>query len=136
MVSGINASGIWFLAAATAFGLLAPVSSLAGPSKTLHILYSFPATGDGYPVAGLTADAAGNLYGTTGGQPGQSRTGSVFELSPKTGGGWTETTLYNFCSKKDCTDGNFPRGGVIVDGTGNLFGTTADGGAYNNGTVY
>jgi len=56
--------------------------------------------------AGLVSDPVGNLYGTTAGggtqscDAGYTGCGTVFELSPplQTGGEWTETVLYNFCS--------------------------------------
>lgn len=47
-----------------------------------------------------------------------------------------ETVLYNFCSQTGCTDGNSPQSSLTTDGAGNLYGTTAYGGATNNGTVF
>jgi uncharacterized repeat protein (TIGR03803 family) len=58
-------------------------------------------------------------------------------LSPAVGGGWTETILYSFCSGGgDCIDGNTPDAGLIMDGTGNLYGTTSFGGTAEGGTVF
>ncbi len=48
----------------------------------------------------------------------------------------TEQKLYDFCSQPGCTDGAFPNGGLVMDKKGNLFGTTASGGAHNEGTVF
>jgi uncharacterized repeat protein (TIGR03803 family) len=48
----------------------------------------------------------------------------------------TETVLYSFCSQTNCTDGNSPMAGVIEDSEGNLYGTTAYGGAYGEGVVF
>lgn len=48
----------------------------------------------------------------------------------------TLTNLYSFCSQENCTDGAAPEGGLIMDGSGNLYGTTALGGQYNHGTVF
>ena len=45
-------------------------------------------------------------------------------------GGWNYQRLYAFCQQIGCTDGEFPNGGVIMDGAGNLYGTTTYGGAY------
>ncbi len=59
--------------------------------------------------------------------------GTLFELSPKAGGGWAERVLHNFGNG---TDGGLPLSGMIFDAAGNLYGTTAIGGAYNQGTVY
>lgn len=97
-------------------------------------LYSFTGGADGadpYQEGGLKFDAAGNLYGTTkdGGAFGR---GTVFELSPATGGGWTETVLHSFKG----FDGKGPRSNVIFDATGNLYGETYYGGTHGLGTVF
>ena len=87
---------------------------------------------DGRPAAGLSLDAAGNLYGTTvfGGAYDQ---GTVFNLTPKPDGTWTRSKLHAFKGP----DGAHPyHAGVILDTAGNLYGTTADGGAYDSGTVF
>jgi uncharacterized repeat protein (TIGR03803 family) len=78
-------------------------------------------------------DSAGNLYGTTldGGSSGY---GTVFELTPSAGGTWTEAVLYSFTGGTG--DGASPYAGLIFDSTGNLYGTTALGGAYQCGTVF
>jgi uncharacterized repeat protein (TIGR03803 family) len=96
------------------------------------VLYSFKGTPDGAaPFAGLIADGAGNLYGTTefGGRTDQ---GTVFVLAPS----GAETILYNFCSQANCADGIYPESGLIADKAGNLYGTTQSGGANKDGTVY
>ena len=90
------------------------------------------------PFAGLVFDAAGNLYGTTIGG-GSSKTcqggcGTVFKLSPVTGKGWRETVLHSF--DDNGTDGALPYGGLIIDGAGNLYGTTFRGGNGRYGTVF
>jgi uncharacterized repeat protein (TIGR03803 family) len=97
-----------------------------------QVIYTFKDYGDGtFPVSTLIFDSVGNLYGTaqTGGANGR---GTVFELSPSTGATWTETILWSF----DGTDGQDPRGGLIFDSAGNLYGTTQDGGAHKYGTVF
>ncbi len=105
------------------------------------VLYSFEGP-PGYPAttyAGLVSDAAGNLYGTSE-QGGfgceQWGCGTVFELSPNGSGGWTETVLYTFCMLWACGDGDQPAAGLIFDGAGNLYGTTAGGGIHGDGTVF
>src|SRR5664279_2753958 len=110
----------------------------AGGGWTEKVLYSFNANGtDGYgPVAGLIFDAAGNLYGTTLGG-GTYYSGTVFELTPAAGGGWTEKVLHNF--NENGTDGALPRAPLIFDAAGNLYGTTEYGGTYYDsdlGTVF
>lgn len=68
-------------------------------------------------------DAAGNLYGTTAVGAGHGG-GTVFELTPHSGGNWTETILYSFSSN---TAG--PYAPVTFDTAGNLYGTTYGSGA-------
>jgi len=105
------------------------------PGGKETVLYSFcsqPNCSDGaQPVAGLIADSAGNLYGTTG-DGGASGAGVVFEVMPD----GTETVLYSFCSMTNCSDGAAPFTSLIADGKGNLYGTTSGGGASNNGVVF
>jgi uncharacterized repeat protein (TIGR03803 family) len=126
------------------------VFELAPPSETGDpwietVLYSFCAVGgssctDGAePIAGLIEDTQGNLYGTTdaGGNSNSNceadvgGCGTVFTLAPpaKSGGAWTETVLYSFCSATNCTDGDGPLAGLIEDASGNLFGTADEGGS-------
>jgi len=99
-------------------------------------LYSFTSRKDGFDPIGLLArDSAGNLYGTTayGGaydEPGGSSPGTVFKISPS----GTKTTLYSF--GKSANDGEKPYGSVILDSSGNLYGTTNEGGAYGDGTLF
>jgi uncharacterized repeat protein (TIGR03803 family) len=106
---------------------------------TEKVLYKFCSTAgctDGAnPYAGLIFDSLGNLYGTTGGG-GSSHCnsdyvggcGTVFELTPRADGTWSEKVLYKFCSATNCADGKFPDAGLIFDSAGNLFGTTYSGG--------
>jgi uncharacterized repeat protein (TIGR03803 family) len=95
------------------------------------ILHNFNG-GDGQaPLGGLIFDSAGNLYGTTSGGGSQGG-GTAFELTPNVNGGWTERVLHNF----DQTDGHYPFSSLIFDTAGNLYGTTQVGGAYNGGTVF
>ncbi len=108
-------------------------------SGTESVLHSFTGSfGDGAgPDAGLIADAAGNLYGTTefgGGSIGCRSTigngcGTVFKLTPS----GTETVLYSFTGGGD---GAEPFAGLIADAAGNFYGTTSQGGASNDGTVF
>ena len=96
------------------------------------VIYNFNATGDPInPAAGVTVDAAGNLYGTAS-LGGAYSNGAVYKLSHSTSG-WNETVLYNF---QNLNDGANPVGGVILDKAGNLYGGTFDGGVNGGGTVY
>jgi uncharacterized repeat protein (TIGR03803 family) len=114
------------------------VSLLAMPTPSVaqqeRVLYSFSDNGtDGFnPDAGsLIFDGCGNLYGTTFGG-GTNGDGTVFELVHEVGGGWTEKVLHSFSG----TDGIGPESGLISDAEGNLYGTTASGGANGAGTVF
>ena len=62
--------------------------------------------------------------------------GVVYRLAPS-GTGWVESVLYSFCAQggSACTDGAYPDGGLIMDGSGSLYGTTNQGGT-GRGTVY
>jgi hypothetical protein len=113
-----------------AFAMLVLTANASAEWKE-KVLYSFQGGSDGLtPAGGVVFDKAGNLYGVTneGGStcppPG---CGTVFKLAPPTqkGGHWTETILYGF----NGNDGSIPVGGAIIDGNGNLYGTTAYGGS-------
>ncbi len=107
----------------------------AGGGWTEEVLHSFNNNGtDGYyPYSSLVFDAAGNLYGTTW-QGGANNGGTLFELTPAAGGGWTETVVHDF--QNNGTDGYAPYAGLIFDAAGNLYGTTQSGGPYGFGTVF
>jgi len=100
--------------------------------RNVYTLYTFTGGSDGNaPYGGLVFDAAGNLYGTT--AQGGEGNGVVFELSPVTGGGWSETVIHNFDGRK----GAEPYSTLVFDAAGNLYGTTTYGGGENgHGTVF
>lgn len=99
------------------------------PDGTLTVLYAFLNGYDGgLPTSGLMMDKSGNLFGTTLGG-GNYYSGVVFELTPS----GTETALYSFTGG---SDGGVPYSTMIEDAHGNLYGTTADGGADNFGVVF
>jgi uncharacterized repeat protein (TIGR03803 family) len=107
------------------------VFEIKAGSGAVTILATFNDTYGGRPFAGLIADAAGNLYGTTvgGGAYGTGGYGTVFEI--KAGSG-AVTTLASFNS----TNGAWPIAGVIADAAGDLYGTTVGGGANKSSTVF
>jgi hypothetical protein len=129
---------IWLLLVCLGLTLLSSGAAAAGPSEA--ILYRFQGGQDGFfPAAGLIADAAGNLFGTTSYGGGSTCTlngfvgcGTVFQLAPpaQKGSAWTETVLYRF---QGGADGAYPNG-LIRDPAGNLYGTTGAGGQGSCGT--
>ena len=118
------------------YGAIVALSS----AGTITDVYDFQNAPDGaYPQAGLVADSAGALYGTTyyggsGSCPHGGhlfyRCGTVFRFVPS-GSGGTETILWTFSGGAHGAD---PNGAVIVDKRGNLFGTTPFGGGMGCGT--
>jgi uncharacterized repeat protein (TIGR03803 family) len=101
-------------------------------SWTETIVYAFAGAPDGStPTGGLIIDSVGNFYGTTG-IGGKYGEGTVYELSPQPGGGWSEAVLYSFSG----ADGMNPEAGVTLDKNGNLYGATEFGGQYRSGTVF
>ena len=125
----------WGIAAATflIFGVL-PL-----PAQTESVLYSFagPPADGGSPAGNLVSDANGNFYGTTQ-NGGPANAGTVFKLHPKGDGTYTESVLYSFGATS--SDGQLPSG-LVMDGSGNLYGTTQAGGGssacqFGCGTVF
>ncbi len=122
------------------FGVLLGVAR----TQTEKVLYSFctqKGCTDGIePNANLVFDQDGNLYGTTTlgganepcGLDYAVGCGVVFKLTPK----GEETILYSFCAQTNCIDGSQPEAGLVFDAEGNLYGTTAYGGAHGNGVVF
>jgi uncharacterized repeat protein (TIGR03803 family) len=85
---------------------------------------------------GLTMSPSGDIYGVND-QDGDNHEGSVFRLHQRAGHNkWTYQTVYSFCAQTDCTDGSFPRGRLIADMAGNLYGTTATGGPTGHGEIF
>jgi len=98
------------------------------------VLYSFTGGADGgFPVANLTMDKHGNLYGTTlmggniGGACGKLGCGVVFKLEHK-----KQTALWRFNGR----DGKYPQAGLVFDSKNKLYGTTTFGGDFGKGTIF
>lgn len=99
--------------------------------KTLH---TFGGGSDGsILLGGLVFDTLGNLYGTT--NAGGYHRGTVFELSPTSNETWRENILHRFHPQGG--DGIFPSfGALVIDSKSRLYGTTPQGGAFNQGVVF
>jgi uncharacterized repeat protein (TIGR03803 family) len=95
------------------------------------LLYSFQGSSDGYaPFGGVVFDQAGNLLGTTD-AGGDYYGGTVYELS-SSNGSWSENTIFSF----DRFNGSESGASLLIDASGNLYGTTANDGQYHNGNAF
>jgi hypothetical protein len=127
-----NLYGVTCCSGGNKVGLVFELTPAAGRRWTETVLYAFTGGNDGgLPEAGLLIDMQGNIYGTTVGGGARSCPGGcgvVFELSPPAveGDPWTETVLYTFAGG---SDGAFPRGQLVFDSDGALYGTTEQGGS-------
>ena len=137
MDSSGNLYGTASAGGANGFGVVFELVNSSGTyaETTLYNFGGSPTDGTD-PVGGLLMDATGNLYGTTSEDRGPfacglSSCGTVFELV-KTSSGYDEHVLYQFTGP----DGANPQAGLIMDASGNLYGTTSQGGAYGEGTVF
>ncbi len=93
--------------------------------------FSFNSVNGANPYSGVTVDSKrGVIYGTT--PNGVNGSGGLFQID-RTG---KQTILYTFCSQPNCTDGAGPRGDLLEDSEGNLYGTTRNGGDDNVGVVF
>ncbi len=115
---------------------LAP-PTVAGGAWTETVLHTFMGQPDGeQPVASLTLDPQGRLYGSTefGGDT-RDACGTVFQLTPSPGAenGWTFASIRSFESQRT---GCSPFGSLALDKTGGVYGTAAGGGANQAGTIF
>jgi len=111
------------------------------PTGTLDVIYNFCAQtncadGDFPSEGGLALGVDGDIYGST--ESGGASTisgpcapygcGTIFQITP----GGALTTLYNFCSQPNCTDGDIDYGGLVRGADGNFYGTTPGQGFNDN----
>ena len=131
-----DAKGNLYAATAAGGTYSSGVVFMLSPAGKETVLYEFKgqANGDGAaPHGRLAFDAKGNIYGTTQGG-GTNGTGTVYELSPKKGGGWTEKVLYTFSATG--ADGNSPSAGMTIAPDGSMYSTTPDGGSFSGGVIF
>jgi uncharacterized repeat protein (TIGR03803 family) len=104
----------------------------AGVLTTLYNFCSLALCTDGNgPYGSLVQATDGNFYGTTYGG-GAKSDGTVFKITPK----GSLTSLYSFCPQTECTDGQWPYGGLVQATDGTFYGTTSSGGTDSEGTVF
>ncbi len=131
-----DAKGNLYSVTASGGSYSAGVVFMLTPAGEETVLYEFKgqSNGDGAsPHGRLAFDAQGNLYGTTQGG-GTNNTGTVYELTPAQGGGWTEQVLYTFSAAG--TDGANPSAGIVFAKDGTMYSTTANGGAGGAGAIF
>jgi uncharacterized repeat protein (TIGR03803 family) len=131
-----NFYGTSYLGGLNNDGAVYEVSPNGTGGYTEQVIYNFCsetncADGENPSFANLVFDSNGNIYGSTynGGANGD---GVVFKLTPS-GGAWVETVLYSFAGSPDAAN---PIAGLIWDASGNLYGTSYNGGTNNIGTVW
>ena len=115
------------------FGTVFEMSPTGEGKWAETVLHSFDFYGEDTPIAPVSFDVAGNLYGTT--SQGGLGWGAIFQMTPPSspGGQWTENVIYNFT---DTNDGAFPQSGLLIDKQGDLYGTSYFAGIHDGGTVY
>lgn len=127
-----TASGAALTGFVLGLGLLAAASPALADS-TESVLHVFAGgTGGENPYGGLTPDGKGNFFGTTIGG-GSYNGGTVFELSPKRKRGWTYKVIYSFTGQ---SDGDKPKGPLVFDREGNLYGTCDGDTIVGNGAAF
>jgi uncharacterized repeat protein (TIGR03803 family) len=104
----------------------------SGNQYTESVIHSFSGPDGAYPQGGIISDGKGNFFGTTV-QGGLYNFGSIFELTYNPGVGWVETVIYSF---QNLSDGRQPVGGLVMDASGNLYGTTQTNGSQGAGTAF
>jgi hypothetical protein len=138
-VAGLVSDPRGNLYGATAGGYPQPYATvfMLGPSPggwNFKVIYTFDNSLEN-PEATLAMDPAGNLYGTTCDNGYLAYDGHVFKLTPGPSG-WTYTSLHDFCTSGNCSDGGGARSGVLLGANGNIYGTADIGGKYGGGVVF
>jgi uncharacterized repeat protein (TIGR03803 family) len=116
---------------------LTPSANGTWTKTTLYAFRGGPHDG-AIPTTHVTFDRTGNIYGTTNGGgngavAGFAGYGTVFKLTPSSGGQWTESALYFFTGG---LDGLVPDSPLVIGRDGNLYGTAGDGGMYGGGVAF
>jgi uncharacterized repeat protein (TIGR03803 family) len=126
-----NFYGTTFGGGANGHGTVFAITA-AGKLTTLYSFCPQEGCADGaHPYAGVIQATDGSFYGTTSGG-GSNNWGTVFAITAA----GKLTTLHSFCSKRNCADGADPSGGLIQAKNGIFYGTTAEGGIHEDGTIF
>ncbi|HUK43378.1 MAG TPA: choice-of-anchor tandem repeat GloVer-containing protein [Candidatus Bathyarchaeia archaeon] len=130
----VTVRGSCFVKTLLVLALFCVAISIASSAQAFTTLTSFGGANGNGPTASLIQGVDGNFYGTTinGGTgmgsdqclPPYGGCGTVFKVTPS----GTITALYSFCSQPNCSDGSFPRSGLVPGADGNYYGTTQNGG--------
>jgi len=118
-----KAGAVFLMWATAAVALPAQTTPSTSAPPVFTTLLSLDGTDGAIPDASLVQATDGNLCGTTN-DLGANNNGTVFKITPR----GTLTTLYNFCSQDNCTDGANPSAGLVQGTGGSLYGTTIHGG--------
>jgi uncharacterized repeat protein (TIGR03803 family) len=122
----------WAMLAAAALATLLLIAATQMEAQTLTTIHTFSGHGDGsFPIAGLTIDRGGNLYGTASGG-GTMRNGTAFKLT-RSANGWILNPIYTFTGG---SDGGYPNSRIVFGADGTLYGTALFGGEFGSGVVY
>jgi uncharacterized repeat protein (TIGR03803 family) len=132
--SGGNLYGTTDIGRPNGYGTVFKLTLGSSGRWTETILHSFTQGKDGDHVsAGVVMDKEGNFYGTTiAGGSSQCDCGVVYKLAPSSDGKWNYSVLHRFTGY----GGAQPDANLILDDQGNLYGTTATGGANGGGVVF
>ncbi len=114
-------------AAGSGFGT---VFSYSPTTHAITTLGTFNGANGTNPYGGVVFDATGNLFGTTNSGTGTNKYGTIYEIAA---GSNTITTLAAF---GPTTGGINPRSGLVIDASGNLYGTATSGGTAGVGTIF
>ncbi len=137
--AGIVADGKGNVVGTTRFGgrygqgVVYAVSAGAAPHR-LRVLHSFCRTAgcpDGSNPMSAVTMVGGDIYGTTS-RGGKYSGGAVFKIDAA----GHFSLVHSFCRAQGCPDGYAPQAGLVGDGNGHLFGTTAQGGRSGGGVAY
>ena len=111
--------------------VMSAVTGIPIAAQTFTTAHDFTGPEGANPYAGLVQGLDRNLYGSTtyGGAFGN---GNVFQMDPS----GKVTSLYDFCARSNCIDGQYPDSTLVMGPDGDFYGTTQNGGLYNYGSVF